>query len=187
MHFSPVVVRGATALWFLSACALWVTSARAECRPVPAGAQAGQRWIVASDRVHDRRRALEWQRCPLGTVSVRGECRGSARLLNHVEASRQARQLGPGWRLPTVDELIDLLALRCPHAVAGGKALPGLHELAEGKAKYWSRTPVRELPGLYYNVDFLDGGIDANTRGIAMGVRLVRDLPPQVPGRVMPR
>lgn len=105
----------------------------------------------------------------------RNQCKGTAKLLTLVDAEKHAQQLKEGWRLPTINELMGLVEERCKNPSINSEIFPGVIELYEGKAKYWSRTPFEEVPTLFHNVDFIDGGIDANSRGIMMGVRLVRD------------
>lgn len=91
------------------------------------------------------------------------------------EAEGYAKQLGDGWRLPTLNELLGIVEQRCSKPSINAEVFPGVVELYEGQAKYWSRTPFKEIPSLFHNVDFMDGSVDANSRGVAMGVRLVRD------------
>ena len=132
-------------------------------------------FIVAGNEVHDTRTQLMWSRCPVGMTSQGTQCKGAAKLMSLVEAERYARERGDGWRLPTINELLGIVEQRCSNPAINTKIFPGVIELYEGKAKYWSRTPYQDVPTLFYNVDFLDGSVDANSQGIAMGVRLVRN------------
>jgi hypothetical protein len=95
--------------------------------------------------------------------------------MTFVEAEAYCQGPRSGWRLPTMAELLSIVEKRCRNPAIDSETFPGVVELNEGQAKYWSQTPFREMPGLFLNVDFMDGSTDANTRGIAMGVRLVRD------------
>lgn len=92
------------------------------------------------------------------------------------EAERHAKKLGSGWRLPSLTELLGIVEQRCSKPAINAEIFPGIVVLYEGQAKYWSRTPFREIPSLFHNIDFMDGSVDANSRGITMGVRLVRDM-----------
>lgn len=94
--------------------------------------------------------------------------------MGHAQARRHAVEAGEGWRLPTLAELQGIVERRCRNPAVNAQVFPDVTELYEGGAKYWSSTSAKELPGLFYNVDLMDGTIDANSAGIAMGVRLVR-------------
>jgi len=103
------------------------------------------------------------------------QCKGEAKLMKWVAAERYASQRGGGWRLPTLNELLGIVEKRCSNPSINQKIFPGVIELYKGQAKYWSSTPYQEIPTLFYNVDFLHGTVDANSQGIVMGVRLVRN------------
>lgn len=104
-------------------------------------------------------------------------CAGTVTLMTLPEAEKHARTLGKDWRLASVDELLSIVEPRCNNPAIDTALFPDVTELFEGQAKYWSSTPSDLLPGLMYNVDFVDGTLDTNSEGIPMGVRLVRTLP----------
>ena len=149
---------------------VWIVAA---CLPVTVQA-ACDRARPEADRVRDTATGLTWRRCASGSVPRDGRCLGAPLLMGHAQARRHAIDTGEGWRLPTLAELQGIVERRCRNPAVNAQVFPDVTELYEGGAKYWSSTSAKELPGLFYNVDFMDGTIDANSAGIAMGVRLVR-------------
>lgn len=101
---------------FMIASAAWLA---APTFAQPAGARcplAAERFVVDKDIVRDKTTGLEWSRCNLpGTYAAetagrRERCEGGSYVTdNRAEALRAVPQitqaLGPGWRLPTVQEL----------------------------------------------------------------------------------
>jgi hypothetical protein len=132
-------------------------------------------FVVTGNEVLDTRTKLTWSRCPLGMNLMGNQCSGSAKLMTLQEAKRHSKQLGSGWRLPSISELLGIVEQRCSNPAINAEIFPGVVELYEGQAKYWSRTPFQEIPSLFHNVDFMDGSVDANSPGIVMAVRLVRN------------
>jgi hypothetical protein len=147
----------------------------AACNPDKEESTPTSRFILNGGEAHDRQTGLIWRRCAIGATWRANRCVGTARLMTLTDAGKVARQAGEDWRVPTVEELYSLVERRCRYPAINAAVFPDVRELYEGKAKYWSVSSVKDLPQLFYNIDFLDGGIDANTRGITMGVRPVRN------------
>ena len=68
--------------------------------------------------VIDLSKNIEWLRCSVGQRWTGDSCNGEALLMNH-EVIAQAiiiadEQLGPAWRLPSLDELYSLVCKKCP-------------------------------------------------------------------------
>ena len=60
--------------------------------------------------IHDRLSQLEWQACSLGSQWQEGKgCVGTPALLTLLEAKDEAARLGEGWRLPTIEEMPELV------------------------------------------------------------------------------
>lgn len=136
-----------------------------------------RRFMADGGQAFDTQTRLTWSRCAVGQTYRAGKCMGSARLMTFVEATHYAKGLPGGWRLPLVAELLGIVERRCTAPAINPQIFPGVEALFEGSAKYWTRSPFPDLPGMFINVDLIDGSVDANSRGIAMGVRLVRDKP----------
>lgn len=157
--------------------ALWTMSSSAFSGCIKGGklTTPSNLFVVAGNEVHDTRTQLLWGRCPVGMTLRGNKCKGTAKLLTLADAEKYVKQLGDGWRLPTINELLGIVEHRCSNPSINTEIFPGVVELYEGHSKYWSSTPFKEMPMIFYNLDFMDGSVDANSRGIAMGVRLVRD------------
>lgn len=155
-------------LWALSSTAV------AGCIKGAKPTTPSDRFVVNGNEIHDLRTQLTWSRCSSGMTWQGNKCRGAAKLMTLMEAERYAKRSGGGWRLPSIDELLGLVEQRCSNPAINAEIFPDVSELYEGQAKYWSSTSFKEIPSLFHNVDFMDGTVDANSRGMAMGVRLVR-------------
>lgn len=152
------------------------TVAAKSCSTTDEAEEFALRFELREAAVLDRKTGLLWQRCSVGQKLVKNQCHGTARLLGLAEAQELAKNLPKGWRLPSLSELATLRKTNCKGPQINRYAFPGLTELSEGKAKYWSTSRDKLLPSLRYNLDFLTGEIDANTAGIPMGVRFVRSV-----------
>ncbi|WP_422822962.1 DUF1566 domain-containing protein [Variovorax humicola] len=125
-----------------------------------------------SDRMDGGSNRLEWQRCSVGMFWSAGVCKGSLRPLSWNDAKVYANRFGPGWRLPTVHELMSFQKSCCvsPKLASAN----GIEAIEGDGAPYWTQTSVPKMPPLIYYVDLLDGTIDGHSPGFALGVRLVR-------------
>ena len=132
------------------------------------------RYVLRGAQVLDTRSHLSWQRCAVGQRFEHNHCLGSPKLMTLDEAQAAASKSAQTWRVPTIQELASLISPSCQPPMVNTTLFPDVVEMAEGKAKYWSSSPVKDMPMLTYNVDFIAGAIDANTAGIAMAVRWVR-------------
>ena len=149
----------------------------ADCGATPEFDEIGSRFLLKSELAFDRKTKLTWQRCGFGQHYKDGRCSGALKLVTHTEAKQAALKTGKGWRVPSLDELASLIEKRCVAPMLNQAVFPGVREIAEGKAKYWSSDRDKDLPTLIYNIDFLGPAVDANTSGIALGLRLVRSGP----------
>ena len=73
-----------------------------------------------------------------------------------------------GWRVPTVAELVSL--------VDYGRREPAIDSatFACAQERYWTATRCQCSPTYAWNVDFLDGSVDADPMTQRLRVRLVR-------------
>lgn len=117
---------------------------------------------------------LTWNRCSVGTVWKNGKCSGTAKLMRLDEAKEYAHKLGGGWRIPTIEELYGIVEQKCSSPAINSEVFPNIKDLGEGAAPYWSTTKSKEIPSLFYYIDFLSGKADGHTKGFAMATRLVR-------------
>ena len=67
--------------------------------------------------VVDLARNIEWLRCSIGQQWNGETCVGETILMNHTTIKEAIKiaddQLGPSWRLPTLDELYSLVCKKC--------------------------------------------------------------------------
>lgn len=108
--------------------------------------------------VKDLTLGIEWMRCSVGQRwdSKLETCWGEAVKLNHKEIAlviEQAnKQLGKGWRLPSLDELKNLVCKECDPPKIDPTLFP--NTMAEpywtGEQNFWSRRN-------YWTVSFMTG------------------------------
>lgn len=135
-------------------------------------------FVAADNEVIDKKTGLTWSRCSLGEEWHKSKgCVGEIVLMERKEAIARAETLGRGWRLPTIDELLTLVDARCKSPVINSRLFGKLHDTGEG-ANYLSASVYLEgdevIPTLFYTINFLEGSVDAHTKGYKGAVRLVR-------------
>lgn len=135
-------------------------------------------FIAKENEVVDKKSGLTWRRCSLGQTWQKGKgCVGEIELIKRKEAEERANSLGKGWRIPSIDELLTLVDKRCQTPVINTPLFGKLHDTGEG-ANYLSSSIHLEgdevLPTLFYTINFIDGSVDAHTKGYMGAVRLVR-------------
>ena len=157
---------------------LFKMATAADCVSKWAGEGVVSAYALKHGLAYDKNANLTWQRCPNGQIFSDGRCQGAIKLLTLDEANQLARKTGSGWRLPTINELGSLIRNSCKSPMLDQQAFPDVRAYSEGKSKYWSSSRVQEIPAMTYNLDFIDAGVDANTPGIAMAVRLVKSGSP---------
>lgn len=134
------------------------------------------RYKEAADSVIDQATSLQWARCSVGMQWVAGQCQGQHTLMSLEAAEQLAKEKGNGWRVPSIQELYSLTESACGQAPINAKLFPDIVDFGEG-APYWTSSPIAEMPGLIYYVDFIDGSVDGHSSGFSLAVRLVRSLP----------
>lgn len=135
-------------------------------------------FVAHESEAIEKKTGLTWSRCSLGQEWQKGKgCAGEIVLMDRKEANDRAETLGKGWRLPTMDELSTLVDARCKSPVINSVLFGKLHDTGEG-ANYLSASVYLEgddvIPTLFYTINFLDGSVDAHTKGYRGAVRLVR-------------
>lgn len=106
-------------------------------------------------------------------------CVGEIQPLTLKEA-REIEHTNKKWRLPSIDELASLVDVACKNYPIDSTVFPDI-DSDEGESTYWSRTTylsneeVKEMPSLFYTMDFMQGRVDAHTQGIAYRIRWVRN------------
>jgi len=135
--------------------------------------------IANGNEVTDTKTGLVWSRCTLGQVWKKGKgCVGEIEFLKRKEAEALARSLGNGWRLPRIDELQTLVEKRCKSPMLNAKFFGKVQDVTHEGANYLSASIYLEgdevIPTLFYTIDFMNGSVDAHTKGFIGAVRLVR-------------
>lgn len=150
---------------------------------MPAVAQAGckgstgvPRFTLSGGEARDGASGLIWQRCSLGLTWTTNGCIGERSGLNLADAQKAAQAAGGEWRLPTVDELYDLVDDGCGEPPIDVRVFPDLGGALDSEESFWTSTEAGML-NMVYQVDFATGLADARSQGYALSVRLVRSGP----------
>ncbi len=145
--------------------------ADAACRTAPGG---GPRFAVDGETARDEITGLTWRRCALGAKWDGTTCVGGRAWLGLDAAEAAAAEIGPGWRVPNVEEMWGLLDEGCGRPMVDTSVFadvtPGE---GEGDEDYWTTTDAG-LGGLWYFVDLAGGIVDGHSRSFSLGVRPVR-------------
>ena len=126
--------------------------------------------------VIDLSKNIEWLRCSVGQQWNGETCFGETMLMNHaviVQAIDIAnQQLGPSWRLPTLEELQSLVCKKC----AKGKKFDAKVFPNTDPRAYWTGEKNSMSKGSYWTVNFFTGHkFGRFYPEQEMAVRLVRD------------
>lgn len=131
-------------------------------------------YIISDMTAIDLRNGTEWMRCSVGQQFDNGECTGEVVRLNQQEAAQAARlasrQLGGLWRLPTRDELQNLVCDECEDVKIDSIVFPDTE--AE---PYWTGEKNWISPKNYWSVNFMTGHSYGRFFGYQqLAVRLVK-------------
>lgn len=133
------------------------------------------RFVLKGGEAFDRKTKLTWSRCSVGASWNGSKCAGSVKLISLDAAKEVALKRGNSWHVPTIEELASIGESRCINPTINSKVFPDVKDFGEGTAPYWSRTKIKEMPGLVYFIDFLSGEADGHTKEFSLAVRLVRN------------
>lgn len=142
-------------------------------------ASAQERYTPSSagDEITDRKTGLIWRRCAEGMSWRKSTCTGKPTFGNQGQAVALAKAQATkdkSWRLPTLQELNGILAVReidVGKAAIDPKAFP-----ATPIARYWTSTSVG--PSYFMVVGFGEGHSGEGERNSPGATRLVRDSKP---------
>lgn len=125
------------------------------------------RYVIKGGEVYDTQTRLTWARCSVGQVWTEGEgCVGTIQTLTFEQAKQRADAT---WRLPTVKELVTLVAW-CQHPAINSEVFPNMNMPLI--TFYWTEAEDNnEFPAI---VDFYSGGGTIANRSNPYAVRLVR-------------
>jgi hypothetical protein len=146
----------------------------------PPQSKSASRFILKGSEVRDTRTGLTWQRCSVGmTWNDRQGCTGRQTLMGLKEALKAAETAGPGWRVPSINELYSLIDKQCGKPPVDAKVFPDLRSTGKEELNseedriYWTSSELG-VAGLTYYVDFTTGDVDAHSKGYSLAARLVR-------------
>lgn len=136
---------------------------------------AASRFILNKGEAFDKVTKLTWRRCSTGATWKEGVgCVGSPKLMCLEDAKLFAKQVGDGWRVPTIKELYSIVEQGCENPAINPIVFQDIRDLGEG-APFWSITRIEEMPMLIYYINFISGRADGHSEGFTMAVRLVRN------------
>jgi hypothetical protein len=133
-------------------------------------------YYIKDHLVIDLVNKVEWLRCSVGQQWNGETCYGDAMLLDHKTIDQAINlaneQLGPSWRLPTLDELFSLV---CKNCELGKKFNAKVFPNTDPRA-YWTGQRNFMSKGSYWTVNFFTGHkFGRFYPEQEMAVRLVRD------------
>lgn len=140
---------------------------------------SGLQWELKTDdgSIHDKDDVYQWSTSSSGTARNGGAFVDFLGTLNDGTSSGGATTTGCfadrcDWRLPTIEELTDILDLTAPGCGAGSPCttIPGE---TGSPTSYWSSTDW-SAPGLAWGASFFDGTVVADIKPLAFHVRAVR-------------
>ena len=124
---------------------------------ISSACQAASSFYPKNHIVVDLARNIEWLRCSVGQQWNGETCMGETLLMTH-ETTMQAieianEQLGPEWRLPSLDELYSLVCKKC---IKGKKFDQSIFPNTDPRA-YWTGERNSMSKGSYWTVNFFTG------------------------------
>jgi len=142
---------------------------------VLAPALAALRYTPSPDgqEITDSKTGLIWRRCAEGMAWKVNTCVNNAVFPNYFDAQARAKAAaatGPAWRLPTLQELSSIVAVR--EAEEGKAAIDPVAFPATPVARFWSSSSVGR--GYFMYVAFTEGSAGEGERNSPGAVRLVR-------------
>lgn len=121
-----------------------------------------------NNTVTDNITGLTWMRCSLGQTG--SDCNGgSAQSYTWAGALNEVASSHRGWRLPNIKELRSIAELKCFQPAIDPEIFP--NTLSN---EYWSSSPVMEIAGLAWIVNFDNGNSYHANKDSGHHVRLVR-------------
>ncbi len=99
--------------------------------------------INAGTEVHDKSSGLVWQRCSMGQTWDGTTCSGEASKLEWLPALQQAKQLGNGYRLPSIKELQSLVEYSCSPVSINAQFFPNTP--TDSISAFYSNTPYKQV------------------------------------------
>ena len=138
-------------------------------------ALATTRYVPSPDgqEIADSKTGLVWRRCAEGMVWKTNTCTSPAWYPDHQSAQAlavAAATAGHPWRLPTLQELSGIVAVR--EAGNGKAAIDPAAFPATPLARFWSSSSVGH--GYFMYVAFTEGSAGEGARNAPGAVRLVR-------------
>lgn len=108
----------------------------------------------------DRRTNLTWYRCSAGQIWSNGRCKGHPIVRNFNAAQEWAAEAevagSSGWRLPEIDEMVELVVKDCRSPAIDTNAFPGIvaENYWSSEDNFWTRSMAWSLfwyKGEYYS------------------------------------
>lgn len=137
--------------------------------------QPARHFALTGDEAEDKKTGLVWKRCAVGMSwgKLSKTCLGEPEAHNQETAKLAAAAAGPGWHVPTGDELQTLLVQTCEGQKIDISAFPATAASDQGEgANFWTSTEA--MPDLFYYFDFTNGWADIHSAGYNLSVLLVK-------------
>jgi hypothetical protein len=127
--------------------------------------------VDAEERtVTDATTNLTWQKCPFGRYGKNCEYGGLTRL-PQAASEAKCRELGNGWRLPTIAELQTIISFTAANPAIDQTTFPNTPPMG-----FWSSSAYVGGPSTFWQVDFRLGSATPTLPSQPLAIRCVKSL-----------
>jgi hypothetical protein len=125
--------------------------------------------VDAEERtVTDATTNLTWQKCPFGRYGKNCEYGGLTRL-PQAASEAKCRELGNGWRLPTIAELQTIISFTAANPAIDQTTFPNTPPMG-----FWSSSAYVGGPSTFWQVDFRLGSATPTLPSQPLAIRCVK-------------
>lgn len=156
---------------------LATSGAQAACKPNVVLDNPTSAFKIDGAIAIDTRSGLQWQRCTTGMNWDGKACVGEPKGLSLRDAMASVERYGDGWRLPTAQELDEIMEPACSSPSLNPAIFPDIRVTdndGEMSWSYWSSTHDGLMKDMVYVFDFRIGLADIHSTGYQLYLRAVR-------------
>lgn len=147
---------------------LTALTAHATCNPNIQSTHLDGRYTILSDgaEVKDKSTGLIWQRCSIGQTWNGSNCTGDAQEYSWKDGLAAAKNIGNGYRMPNIKELVSLVNAQCHEPAVNAKMFPNTPS-----DDFWSSSIHANSDGSVWGVNFKIGSIFSYSQKSEEGIK----------------